>query len=52
MQALFCEPNPSPAKAALALMGRCEDSLRLPMIPVTSATRQKLQGLMVEAGLL
>jgi 4-hydroxy-tetrahydrodipicolinate synthase len=51
MQAHFCEPSPAPVKAVLALMGRCDDVLRLPMISVTAATRQKLQGLLGELGL-
>ena len=51
MQAHFCEPSPAPVKAVLALMGRCEDTLRLPMVPVTAATRAKLQGLLNELGL-
>ena len=29
---LFVEPNPQPAKAALALMGQMHDVLRLPLI--------------------
>jgi 4-hydroxy-tetrahydrodipicolinate synthase len=45
MQAHFCEPNPAPVKAVLALMGKCEDVLRLPMVSVTPANRAKLQGL-------
>lgn len=51
MQAHFCEPNPAPIKAVLALMGRCEEVLRLPMVPVTSATRQRLEKLLGELGL-
>jgi 4-hydroxy-tetrahydrodipicolinate synthase len=52
MQAHFCEPSPAPVKAVLELMGRCEDVLRLPMVPVTAATREKLQGLVGELGLV
>ena len=51
MKAHFSEPSPAPVKAVLALMGKCEDVLRLPMVPVTAATRQKLQGLLGELGL-
>jgi len=36
----------------LALMGRIEEKLRLPMVPVTAATRQKLEKLLGELGLL
>jgi 4-hydroxy-tetrahydrodipicolinate synthase len=52
MQAHFSEPSPAPVKAVLALMGRIEDRLRLPMVPVTAATRQKLEKLLGELGLL
>jgi 4-hydroxy-tetrahydrodipicolinate synthase len=52
MKAHFCEPSPAPVKAVLALMGRIEEKLRLPMVPVTAATRQKLETLLSELGLL
>jgi 4-hydroxy-tetrahydrodipicolinate synthase len=52
MQAHFCEPSPAPVKAVLALMGRIEEELRLPMVPVTAATRQKLALLLGELGLV
>jgi len=52
MQAHFCEPSPAPVKAVLALMGLIEEKLRLPMVPVTAATRQKLQLLLGELGLV
>ena len=52
MQAHFSEPSPAPVKAVLALLGRIEDHLRLPMVPVTAATRQKLEKLLGELGLL
>jgi 4-hydroxy-tetrahydrodipicolinate synthase len=52
MQAHFCEPSPAPVKAVLALMGRIEEKLRLPMVPVTTPTRQKLALLLGELGLV
>jgi len=48
MQAHFWEPSPAPVKAVLALLGRGEETLRSPILPVTEATRQRLRGL-VEA---
>jgi 4-hydroxy-tetrahydrodipicolinate synthase len=51
MKAHFSEPSPAPVKAVLALMGRIEEKLRLPMVPVTAATRQKLEKLVGELGL-
>jgi len=37
--ALALEPNPIPAKAVLAALGQCEDRLRLPLLPLSSAHR-------------
>jgi 4-hydroxy-tetrahydrodipicolinate synthase len=51
MRAHFSEPSPAPIKAVLALMGRCDETLRLPMVPVTEATRRKLRGLLGDLGL-
>ncbi|MBS7699259.1 MULTISPECIES: 4-hydroxy-tetrahydrodipicolinate synthase [unclassified Chelatococcus] len=50
--ALFIETNPSPAKAALALLGRMSQETRLPMVPVSDATRQTLREALVHAGLI
>jgi 4-hydroxy-tetrahydrodipicolinate synthase len=52
MQAHFWEASPAPVKAVLALLGHGEDILRLPMVPVTPATRQKLEALTAKLGLL
>ncbi len=41
--ALAAEPNPIPVKTALALQGICEPTMRLPLLPATAATREKLQ---------
>jgi len=48
----FWESNPAPVKAVLAMMGRCTDHLRLPLVPPTDATRAKLERLAGELGLL
>ena len=52
MKALFSEPSPAPVKAVLTLMGQIEERLRLPMVPVTAATRQKLEAMLGKLGLL
>jgi 4-hydroxy-tetrahydrodipicolinate synthase len=44
--ALFSEPSPGPIKAVLTMLGHCSETLRLPMTPVTPATRSKLKDLM------
>ena len=51
MQAHFSEPSPAPVKSVLARMGRIEENLRLPMVPVTAATRQKLEKILAELAL-
>lgn len=43
MDGLFLESNPAPVKAALSLMGRCENSVRLPLVPVQAATLAHLR---------
>ena len=40
---LFCEPSPAPTKWAMAQMGLCGTSTRLPLLPLTDAG-QKLVG--------
>jgi 4-hydroxy-tetrahydrodipicolinate synthase len=52
VNALFCEVNPIPVKAAMAAMGFGENSLRLPLTPMEQAHEEKLLGLMREQGLL
>jgi 4-hydroxy-tetrahydrodipicolinate synthase len=50
--AIFVETNPSPTKFALAALGRMEEEVRLPMIPVSEKTRDEVRAAMVHAGLL
>jgi 4-hydroxy-tetrahydrodipicolinate synthase len=52
INALFCEVNPIPVKAAAAMLGLCRNELRLPLTPLTPANEQKLQQEMQKAGLL
>jgi 4-hydroxy-tetrahydrodipicolinate synthase len=51
-EANFWESNPSPVKTVLNLMGKCSDTVRLPLVPPTSATRSRLERLSGELGLL
>lgn len=51
IDALFCEVNPIPVKAAMAAMGYCEDYLRLPLTPMEDATREKLLKAMRDVGI-
>jgi 4-hydroxy-tetrahydrodipicolinate synthase len=51
-RALFCETNPIPVKAALALQGRIRDEIRLPLTRLTQQNRERLQVALKEQGLL
>ncbi|MBL8986846.1 MAG: 4-hydroxy-tetrahydrodipicolinate synthase [Gemmatimonadetes bacterium] len=42
IDANFLETNPAPAKCALHLMGRIENVLRLPLVPVSETTRRAI----------
>ena len=50
--ALFCEVNPIPVKAAMSAMGFCDDYLRMPLTPMEDANRAKLFALMRSHGLI
>src|SRR5437870_2391987 len=41
--ALFIETNPAPAKYALSVLGKCAETVRLPMVPVAGATRRSVR---------
>jgi 4-hydroxy-tetrahydrodipicolinate synthase len=50
--ALFIETNPSPAKYALSVLGKCDETVRLPMVPLAETTKAAVRGAMVHAGLI
>ena len=52
INALFCEVNPIPVKAAVAAMGYCENYLRLPLTPMEPDHEAKLLSLMKEQNLI
>jgi 4-hydroxy-tetrahydrodipicolinate synthase len=49
---LFCEPSPAPTKWALAQMGRCRPTVRLPLTELTPAGQALVGSALREAGLL
>ena len=51
-QALFCEVNPIPVKAALNLMGKCSGALRMPLTPMEPSNMQRLENAMKAYGIL
>ena len=52
INALFCEVNPIPVKAAVAAMGYCENYLRLPLTTMEPEHEAKLLSLMKEQNLI
>jgi 4-hydroxy-tetrahydrodipicolinate synthase len=52
MAAAFVESNPIPVKAALAMMGRIENVLRLPLTPLAEVNTASVRASLVAAGAL
>jgi 4-hydroxy-tetrahydrodipicolinate synthase len=52
MDVNFCEVNPGPVKAAMAMMGLLEPVFRLPMVPPSEANRTKIEAVLETSGLL
>jgi len=52
MQINFVEANPIPVKAAMAAMGCSKMRTRLPMVPPSQASREKILGVLKEMRLL
>ncbi len=51
IDALFCEVNPIPVKAACSAMGFCENTLRLPLTPISEEHKKTLLSLMQQNGI-
>lgn len=52
VDALFCEVNPIPVKAAVAAMGYGANLLRLPLTPMEAEHEAKMLGIMRDLGIL
>ena len=52
VNALFCEVNPIPVKAAMAAMGFCENSVRLPLTVMESAHEAEMLAIMRQWNLI
>lgn len=50
--AMFIESNPVPVKTALALMGRCSETIRQPLADLQPASLEKLKSVMKTYGLI
>lgn len=51
-RALFLEPNPTGSKYALSLLGKIEEELRLPLVPISEGTQAEIRDAMAHAGLI
>jgi 4-hydroxy-tetrahydrodipicolinate synthase len=51
-QAMFYETNPIPVKTSLALMGKIENEMRLPLVQMAPANLDKLKKALADYGLL
>jgi len=51
-QNLFIETNPAPAKYALSVLGKCADTVRLPMVELSDKSKAAVREAMVHAGLI
>jgi len=52
MTAAFVEANPAPVKAALAMMGRLQNVLRLPLVPLADVHASAVRSALITAGAL
>jgi 4-hydroxy-tetrahydrodipicolinate synthase len=50
--AMFVETSPGPVKYAVSKLGLCLPDTRLPMVPVTEATKKAVDAAMIHAGLV
>ena len=51
-QNLFVETSPAPVKYAMSLIGKCSNTLRLPMVPASEKAQAAVRSAMVHAGLI
>ncbi|KAA3620885.1 MAG: 4-hydroxy-tetrahydrodipicolinate synthase [Proteobacteria bacterium] len=51
-EALFAEPSPAGVKYAVSLLGLCGDACRLPLVPLTDATKERIENTMRDIGLI
>jgi 4-hydroxy-tetrahydrodipicolinate synthase len=49
---LFVETSPAPVKYALSLLGKCANTVRLPMVPASEKAQAAVREAMVHAGLI
>lgn len=50
--ALFCEANPGPAKYAASRLGLCDGETRLPLVPISEASKKTVDEALASVGLI
>ena len=50
--ALFCEANPGPAKYAASRLGLCAPDTRLPLVPISEASKKTVDAALAAVGLV
>lgn len=51
-ESLFVETSPAPIKFAMSLIGKCEETVRLPLAPIGEPTRERVKSAMRGVGLI
>jgi 4-hydroxy-tetrahydrodipicolinate synthase len=51
-EAIFLEPGLAGAKYGLSLLNRCAADVRLPLVPLTEPTKERIRAAMIYAGLI
>lgn len=52
MEVNFIESSPGPVKAAMAIMGLLEENFRLPLVPITDKSRERVREVLAALGLI
>ena len=50
-EVLFIESNPGPVKYAVSRLGFCSPEMRLPLVPVSEATKTAVDAVLAQLGL-
>lgn len=50
--AMFIETNPAPVKASLAMMGKIEEELRLPLCEMSKSNKEKIEAILRVSGII
>ena len=48
---MFVETNPAPVKFALSMLGMCEDEVRLPLVPLSDASKALVASSLADVGI-